>query len=442
MKTKFLLWSILSILTINFAIRAAESDPAPLILSDGTKLTLMGVTYGKHNVAPNFEGIGGHIQNGNWIDRPHDVTVVWFEIEHEPSHSPSYALLVSDVANTGCVKVEAIDRSHVRAGVDVHGFVLQAYPRWDKQFVLRIASPYGQLLSDQKFLVANPKIQPFGEQTLDTIPVTKSDGDVSVTLTNLMANAPPPPYARRKDSSPDDFANRCVRIGYDFKQNGHSATNWHPWLVTISDALNNRVQTRMEFQDNEFMLQHRSAYGPPPVYAPIDQYKGNYFSPGLWPDEPAWKVRLEFTRNSGFNDDEILTLTNLPVRHGTQEEWDTQWIWEPDKTDSSLGDYSINGIKLKLFPPLLVPDQWQTNETRLSVLLRPDRDPEQEGMRITLLEATDENGHDIGAGSAFVHAGYNCSFDFPREREIKSVNLKFALHKSRFVEFSVKPDKL
>ena len=71
--------------------------------------------------------------------------------------------------------------------------------------------------------------------------------------------------------------------------------------------------------------------------------------------------------------------------------------------------------------------------------MRPDPTGAIGGMRITLLQATDENGHDLG--NHFAAAGYNCSFDFPNQKEMKSLNLKFALHKSRFVEFTARPTK-
>src|SRR4051812_15967604 len=99
MKTSLLLCSVVSVLTAGFAAvalengrgpgQASESVPAQvLLLGDGTKLTLLGVTYGKHHVAPNYEAIGGTVRYGNWIDGPSNLTVVWIEAEHDPSRWP------------------------------------------------------------------------------------------------------------------------------------------------------------------------------------------------------------------------------------------------------------------------------------------------------------------------------------------------------------------
>lgn len=449
MKAKILLWGAVSVLTTAFAADAPNNDAAgnapnsgklpAITLSDGTKLTLLGVTYGRHHVAPNFEEIGGNIRNGNWINRPNDATVVWLELEHKPGTWPDYALLVSDEANTACITSEVTTRSHVRDGVEVHGFLLQAFPRWDKQIFVRIASVYGQELSKERLVIGNPQPRFFGSETVEPLPDTQSDGDVQVTLTKLVAGAPLPPYQRRNGMSPDDPQSKCVRIAFDFKQKGQSVTNWRPWVVSISDAAGNHLETTMQYQDNEFMRQHmmRPAAGHPIVYGTNDDYKGYYFKPGLWPDEPAWKVRLEFTRTSGFNDDEILTLTNLPVRQGGQKDWDEEWTWEPGRTDPSFGNYTVNGVQFKLFPPLLRPDPYQTNQLRLGVIMRAMNDIK--GMRIALLKATDDQGRELWS-PLNPTASYNSTFEFVNPHDdVKALNLQFALHKSRFVEFNVKP---
>lgn len=436
MKTEFLWVCILSIAAISFKGETAESPSSPIVLSDGSKITFLGITYGKHNVAPNYEAIGGHIQSGNWIDRPNDVAVAWIEIEHKPDHWPSYSLLVSDMSNANSVRAETSTRSHVREGLEVHGFELRAYPRWDRQFYLCIADPYGKPVTTEKFLVTNPERKEMGNPIPETLPVTKTNGDLTVSLTNLVTGAPRPPYDRRADIPATDSRSQCVRVGFDLEQNGHAATNWHPWVVTLTDALSNRVNTTMQFQDNEFMRHHWR--GTPFVVTPADEYRGYIFHPGLWRSEAAWNIRIEFTRDSGFDEDEILSLTNLPVREGTKEEYDNEeWSWEPGQTDHSIGNYTLNGIKLKLFPPLLLPDPDHAGQKRLHVLMRANPDPRE--YRMTLLEATNEEGRKLWA--PFVTAWYNCTMEFPSVGEVKTLNLKFALHRSRFVTFTVKPNR-
>ena len=59
-----------------------------------------------------------------------------------------------------------------------------------------------------------------------------------------------------------------------------------------------------------------------------------------------------------------------------------------------------------------------------------------------VLQATDENGREVATplrnGGGW--AGH-FALDFPNVRDVKTLNLKLALHKSRFVEFTVTPSK-
>lgn len=426
MKTKILLWSVVSILTVGMAKDThllSKSDRAQIItLSDGTKLTLLGTTYGDYHVAPKY----GHLHTGNWIRSSNSTTVVWVEAVHKLKHRPSYELLISDRANTACVPIEAKSSSHVKDGVDVQGFVLNVFPRWDKETILR-ARLYRGAVSREQFVISNPPHGSLTNWTPKLLPNTQSDGDIVVTLTNFVVGAPLP-HRRGNDLPLNDPVNQCVRLGFDLKQNGQSVTNWRPWLVETSDATGNHIRGVVSDypQDGFYDL-------------PRGRIEGYFYRPGLWPREPAWKVRLEFTRTSGFDDHEILTLTNIPVQIGTEEERDAQWTWEAGDEHLAFTDYFVNGVQLKLFPPILHPAAAQPGKMFLSVIMRPNPNPERSGMRMTLIQATDEQGRELW--SPFTpHAGYNCSINFPDpRRDIKSLNLKFALHKSRHLEFLVKP---
>jgi hypothetical protein len=446
MKTRFLLCCLILVSKMARAEDMEQAQdlahPQVIALTNGTKLTLLGLTYGKHHVAPNYRAIGGNIQSGNWINRTDDETVVWVEIEHEPGKWPSYSLLVWDQTNSACITAEVTTRCHVKEGVEVHGFLLHAFPRWQKEIALQAADPYGHGLSKEKFVVANPHPVSFGKQTPESLPVTKSDGDFEVTLTNLITGAPLPPYLRRDRPPSNDPHDVCVRIGLDFKQKGKSVTNWHPRSVETSDAMGNRVRGVIQYQNSDAERNFRTKTGHPFHYTEKDEYKGYFYQPGLWPDEPAWKVRLEFTRSSGFDDNEILTLTNLPVRAGTQKDHDDEWTWEPGgDTNLVFGDYTVNGIRLKLFVPILFASEINNGQKSISVIMRADPNPDQKGLRMTLLKATNDKGEELWTPFS-PSAGYNCSIDFPNPKDAKSLNLQFALHKSRFVEFNVKPAKL
>ena len=92
--------------------------------------------------------------------------------------------------------------------------------------------------------------------------------------------------------------NKGVEIDFDAQQKGQSATNWRPVQIETTDATGNYIKGWIN------------------NYRQNGEMSGYFYQPGLWPDEPAWKVRVEFSRTSGFNADELWSVTNIPVQRG------------------------------------------------------------------------------------------------------------------------------
>jgi hypothetical protein len=196
-------------------------------------------------------------------------------------------------------------------------------------------------------------------------------------------------------------------------------------------------------------------------------FDGCILQPGLWPDQP-WKVRLEFIQQSGFSDDEMVTFSNVPVKPGSQQDADDEWTaWDvvkpklplmiPDSTDLTpdtprrddgetnfpfkITPAAVKGTHLKLLPPLLLTNRWQNGEMDVSIIIGADPGFKPKDMNLTVVSATDDQGRDLWHPFGIPWAGHY-SMEFARVHDdIKSLNLKLALHKSRFVEFTVKPEK-
>ena len=76
----------------------------------------------------------------------------------------------------------------------------------------------------------------------------------------------------------------------------------------------------------------------------------------------------------------------------------------------------------------------------MSFGLKADPDPDTEGMRVTLVNVTDDQGHKLENRSSSWGGG-NFQYQFPASRNMETMNITLALQKSRFVEFTVKPQK-
>lgn len=428
MKTRILFLDVLLVLTVGIATGLAQiggpSNPNPQViqLKDGTRLTFLGVTHGGNQTAPGYEDLA----TANRIYTGEDTTVVWVEAEHKPGQWPDYELLVYDEAKTAGVHTGKSTSSRVKDGVDFQGFMLPAFPRRDSRMIVR-AKPYDGPVGDGQFVVTNDLKGPFPEWMPEALPITKSDGDFEVTLTNFVACVPVPqtkgayPWGPDRGLPPDDPGNQCVQIGFDFRQNGRAVTNWYPRLITTTDATGNKLTSWIAGWSDTYPPKRK-------------ENRGYYYRSGLWPEE-AWKVRLEFTRSSGFDSNEIITFTNLPVKSGDQQDWDDEWNWDGRATD--FMDATVNGVHLNLLAPLLVPDRYQPGQKRICVNIGADPNPSKQ-MRLTILQATDDQGRDLWAPLEAVWTTHYV-LDFANVRETKTLTLKLALHKSRFAEFTVKP---
>ena len=202
-------------------------------------------------------------------------------------------------------------------------------------------------------------------------------------------------------------------------------THWRPVRVVTSDAAGNSIQGWIN------------------GYYQNGQTSGYQYREGLWPDEPAWKLRVEFSRISGFSDDEVWAVTNVPVQPGTQQDvqnaWNSNWN-SSGKSNSAFAETTVNGIHVKLFPAIQYQDQNNGGGQSVSYSLKADPDPEAQGMRLTPLKISDDQGRELqNRGSSW--GGGNYQYQYSNARNVKALNLTIVIHKSRYVEFTVKPSK-
>lgn len=429
---KIILWSVALILIIGIAVAAIWwlRRPQIITLGDGTKLTLLGVEYGKHHKFPKVKTTGHRTGGGpTSFETTNDTMVVWILSEHKAGQWPNYQVLAYDKAATACVGNWSRNSRQIKNGMEVMGVQLDAFPRRDGKIFLRIMGygQRGQQLARGQFAISNPARGTFAKWTPDPLPDTQSDGDLDVTLNKLLAGAPSP-YNSGNGAPKNDPINKCVQIDLDVQQKGRSATNWRPVQVEATDATGNYIKGWI----NE--------------YRPNGGMEGYFYQPGLWPDEPAWKLRLEFSRTTGFSDDELWSVTNIPVRAGSQQDVQNYWSWgnqNSGRTSAAFAETTLNGVHVKLFPAIQYADQNQFpggDSKVVSVTIKTDPDPEGDGMRMTPLSITDDHGRTLNnRGSSW--GGGNYQYAFAEPRNIQSLNITIALHKSRFVEFTVKPEK-
>ncbi len=422
------------------------SQPQVITLDDGTKLTLIGVTYGTYHVCP-VDTVAHKLTLDNkdfgWPQQASDTLVVWIETQHKANQHTPYGLAFYDKEGTafflgGGPSVE----SQINDTTDIRGLTFHAYPRWDSTMILRVSS--SQPGDNGEFVITNPAPKSFPSWPLESLPDTQSDGDLDVTLTKLIFGAPSPeePYSSLLR---DESLKKVVQFAFDIRQKGQSVTNWRPLYVETTDGTGNWIGTLLR------------------PYHKNGQSEGYYYHAALWPSEPAWKIRVEFSCTSGFSNDDVWVVTNVPVRLGSQQDDQAMFfslVNNSGETTAAFADTTINGVRLKLFPAVLYTNQDQPSPNHfvfqnqddgkiVSFSLKAVPNLESEGMKVTLVKVTDDQNRELqnprsshptsrigGPGR-----GGSYQYQFSSPRDASALNITLALHRDRFVDFTVKPGK-
>jgi hypothetical protein len=428
MKTKILLWGGVLILVAGIAAAAVWwiLRPQTITFSSGAKLTLMAVEYGKHHAPPankttatRGRGRGGAFTTTN------DTLVVWVRQEYDSKEWHNFQYFAYDEAGAACVGNSGMTYGNGgRQGNQVVGLRLDAFPRRQSKFFLRVQenSNGGQEVSDQKFVIRNPARGAFPTWYPDSLPNTQEDDDVSVTLTKLVLGANLP-YTRNSDD-PDDAMNKGVQATFHAERNGKPVTNWQPVSIETSDATGNRIHgfvTGNDWNGNDDVATYQW---------------------GLWPDEPVWKVRFEFSQQSDFSPAELWTVQNIPLQPGRQQDF---WNYNTrrNNTNSAFAEADLEGVHLEIFPAKQFTDAPPNSQQQGGLMIQANS-ALPDGMRLTLVKLTDDQTNDVGYWDSGSGRNNNVTFYRYQLRDLGGVtnlNLTVALHKSRFVEFAAKPEK-
>src|SRR5277367_183476 len=158
---KIILWSAVGIFILGVCAAAFWwlSRPQVIQLDKDTKLTLLGVEYGKHHKFPNIKVVGRRAGGGpTSFDTTNDTLVVWILQETKGQQRYGWQAFVYDRAETGCVTSWAGNWRSAGANRQIAAVQLDAFPRWDGKFIMRFASwgPQGQRTSKEQFVISNP----------------------------------------------------------------------------------------------------------------------------------------------------------------------------------------------------------------------------------------------------------------------------------------------
>src|SRR5581483_2432933 len=265
--------------------------PQVITFSDDSKLTLLSVDYGKHHAPPNVKITTtttnrptARRANGGPFNTTNDTLVLWVRQEFTGGQNSyhSFQYYIYDSANLACVQASG---GYANRNNEIVPITVNAFPRRDSKFIVRVEeqSNSGQELGDKQFVIRNPAKKSYTAFTADALPSTKSDDDLSVTLTKLVAGGQGP--YQRQDTDQDDPMNKSVTATFHVERGGKPVSNWLPVSVETSDGTGNQVTGWSQTFNNGNGNESQS----------WDNGDGTMtYQYGLWAEEP-WKIKLEFS---------------------------------------------------------------------------------------------------------------------------------------------------
>jgi hypothetical protein len=435
MKTKILLWSVVAIFIIGLVAAVWRlRRPQVIIFSDGSTVTLLGADYGKVHMPPNSKARAAstnqlHLQrSGTSFITPDDELVVWVRQQYNSRQYHNFQYYLYDKAGTACVRNSDMNYDiRTRQNNRIVGLEFSAFPRRQGKFLLAVqeGSNGGQEMADQKFVIRNPARSSFTKWTAEPLPATQEDDDLSVTLAKLVVGADMS-YQRNQDN-PDDPVNKGVQAVFQVQRNGKAVNNWQPVSVVTTDTTGNHVNGWIngnQWQNDEDTATYQF---------------------GLWPDEPAWKIKFEFSQQSDFSDSELWTVQRIPIQPGTQQDFNNGI--RNGQINAGVVETDLNGIHLKIFPAKQFTDVGPNSQPQGGLMIQTDP-ALPDGMRMTMVKLTDDQTNDVGywdnGSGRYINNSINIAYYRYALRDLTgatNLNLTIALHKSRFVEFTAKPDK-
>lgn len=406
-----------------------------LLLPDGTALRIVDVTYGTNHlfgtplgrlvaklpprmgrVAKDLLGARAAIYQTHNSAEP--SLVVWLE---RSTNSPTGQILgghVSAMLADGAGFVSGEKASLWGFGMGIERLEFPVVPRRDP--LLRVEVSYrgraGGMEQVGSLSVENPVYGLYPHWTPETLPATKRVGELEVTLNKISAG-----HRASTSHSSGPGNTRVIEFGTNspnsrgmcvclLSARSVSGSNdaWRVVSLRISDATGNSAKgsTMSFFNDEPYFM----------------------FRPGLWPSEVAWKLVCELKRSEGHDLGDLITFRDVPlgqVGATNRIGWATNFqgvtitldnmVRKPPLTNDSGSSLELSGVRLT--------HSKLTTNTYLDF--------------VTLVA---DSGETVRLGSSEASATERTYSFRELPTEAKTADITFAVHRSWWVEFMVKPE--
>jgi len=296
---------------------------------------------------------------------------------------------------------------------------VRSFPRRGKELRLRLmtgSSSLGEIKIENPARGSHPRWKP------EPMPVTVKSNGLELSLVKFRSYQPGATTFTKAGVYPR------TECAFRIRENGRESTAWRPLFFEISDATGNHWRP---FRDS--------------LLEGVDgtEIRAGFLG-ALWPDEEAWKLRIEFKQVADFPAKELLRIESIPIP-GPEEMLQPQSSYEVNGATVDVA--SIIGANVS-FDRIV-----RLNARRLRdcfTVLVKGRILSQ-GRRLTFVEAKDEHGRIVKLRGTASDPGQISgqspdllpySLNFQALPDARELTLVLAVSQSRFLEFLAQPEQV
>jgi len=302
----------------------------------------------------------------------------------------------------------AMDAPYREEKMAIMGWRFENYPRRDERFALCFyeRNPAYQPAYVGEIAVRNEMVDRTASEPAPFAPVTAIRNGVEFSLVSLRCGEPPPPGL----SNRYNFIAPPTTAWFEVRHDGRIDTNWMIRSVEVFGVTSNR-----------FSL-------PQPTISETNGRLGLAFSEVMWPDEPSWKMTVEFARIREFGTNGLVTFGPFPAVR----------LAKPLSTDLKT---EVRGIKFETLG--IRPTTWYLPFRRSPYLRTTDvtlaySSPEPT-LRVDLARVEDDQGRELRFGNGVDQYRGRYLAGLELLTNTTSIHLTFAVQRSEIVEFMVRP---
>ena len=395
-------------------------------LPDGREFSIVAVTYGTNHIleggppwARLIARLGsrsmasrfGYKSSGVYPSALPSVMVWTRWFSGNSNSAPQYAS-VADARGTETEPVAFLSTETVtpkRNGTYL-AWRFENYPRLQKEFTLRFyehdlfrirARREGEVLVRNPVLAANVSF------TAPAPPTKATNGTLETTLIGLRCGGPPP---RRPLTAKNAIA-PWAAAEFEFREKGQPTTNW--------------IIKRIE----AFGVNGNYFTGDRLAMEPEEGTRVAYFTGAFWQDEMDWKLVAEAVPTRNFPAESLLTL-RLPTK---------AFLHDLFVTNLQVESYGLRNSRLSVAPDL-TGSRGKATPDRHVAFVRLNYAPAALDLYVDIASAKDDQGRELLISRSLASRSWSCEADLELLQTAEFVDLTFAIHRSRRLEFRVRPE--